>query len=143
MSYASITTLNAQFGAREVVALTDRDLDGIADQDVLDDALATADNLIDSYIGRRYPVPLVDVPKLISTVAGTIVRYNLSGAGVTETDPARNRYRDAIKLLESIRDGDLSLGPDPAGEPTAQATAIRVVGGNRKFVAETLDGDYF
>lgn len=143
MAYASLDSLNKQFGAREVVALSDRDLDGIPDQDVLEDALAAADNLIDSYIGRRYPVPLAPVPRLISTVAGTIVRYNLSGAGVTETDPARNRYRDAIKLLESIRDGDLSLGPDPAGDPTPQAAAIRVTGGNRKFVAETLDGDYF
>lgn len=142
MSYASLASLNAQFGDREVIALTDRDLDGIPDQDVLDDALAAADNLIDSYIGRRYPVPLVDVPKLITTIAGTVLRYNLSGAGVTETDPARNRYRDAIKLLESIRDGDLHLGPDTAGDPTAQSSAIRVTGGNRRFVADTLDGDY-
>lgn len=142
MPYATLDSLNKQFGQREVVALTDRDLDGIPDQDVLDDALAAADSLIDSYIGRRYQVPLVDVPKLIVTLAGAIVRYNLSGAGVTETDPARNRYKDAVRLLESLRDGEVSLGPDPAGDPPAQAAAIRVTGGNRKFVADTLNGDY-
>ncbi|MDP2786609.1 MAG: DUF1320 domain-containing protein [Pseudomonadota bacterium] len=142
MTYATLTTLNAQFGAREVVALTDRDMDGVPDQAVLDDALAAADSLIDSYIGRRYALPLADVPKLLVTLAGTLVRYQLSGAGVTETDPTRDRYRDAIKLLEAIRDGNIHLGPDPAGDQPAQASAIRVTGGNRKFVAGTLDGDY-
>jgi len=131
MPYASLTTLNHQFGAREVVALCDRDLDGVVDQDVLDEALAAADSLIDSYIGKRYPVPLAQVPKLITTLAGTIVRYHLSGAGVTETDPTRDRYRDAIKLLEAIRDGEIAIGPDTAGAETPQTAAIRVTGGDR------------
>lgn len=142
MTYATFSTLNLQFGAREVIALTDRDLDGVVDQDVLDLALASADSLIDTYIGRRYPVPLAEVPQVIVTLAGVIVRYQLSGAGVSETDPTRDRYRDAIKLLEAIRDGDIHLGPDPAGATTPQASGIRVSGGDRQFTAASLNGDY-
>lgn len=137
-TYATLSTLTLQFGERELIALTDHDRDGEIDQAVLDDALVTVDSIIDTYIGRRYPVPLADVPKILQSIAGHLFRYHLAGAEASETDPIRNRYKDAIKLLESIRDGLIHLGPDPAGDQPAQAKAIRVTGGNRRFTGDTL-----
>lgn len=60
---------------------------------------------------------------------------------VRETDAIRNRYRDAIKLLESIADGDVALGADlqPAtGNSTPPGGATAVLSGDRLFGDDVL-----
>jgi phage gp36-like protein len=114
--YATLANLNAQFGEREVIALTDRDLDGLPDQAVVDAALGIASDEIDAYLVSRYALPLASVPRLLSTLCCDIARYRLTGAEAQETDPSRNRYRDAIKMLEKIksatRNGHAQHGAD-------------------------------
>lgn len=122
MPYATQADMVAEFGEREVIALTDRDNLGYVDEALLTDRLAKASAEIDTYLVGRYSVPLSVVSPLIVTYTCDIARYRLSGAGVTEVDTVRNRYKDALRFLESVRDGKIDLGANvpPATDASTQ-----------------------
>lgn len=141
MPYAVAADMVAQLGEREVIALTDRNGDGAIDAAVLDDALVKAGVEIDSYLVGRYSLPLVGSFPLLTIYCCDIARYRLSGAEVTEVETARNRYKDALRFLESVRDGKIKLGPDASGQAAAESKRIVVVdGGARVFDRNTLSG---
>lgn len=138
MSYATQDDMTARFGEREVTALTDRNQDGEIDPDVLAYAIEEAGNVIDAHLAGRYSLPLPAVPRLLVGICCDIARYQLCGADTQETDPARNRHKDAIKLLESIKDGSLALGLTPANQPISTSPAVLIRNGTRVFTQDTL-----
>jgi len=141
MPYATQSDMTTLFGEREVIQITDRALLGVIDTAVLADALELASDEIDGYIGGRYALPLSSSPRLLSRVCCDIARYRLLGADAQETEPARNRYRDAIRLLEQVRDGKMTLGLDPAQQPVGTGPTIKINNGRRMFGPGSLD-DY-
>lgn len=138
MSYATAQDMIDEFGEREVIALTDRDNLGYIDNDLLARKLADAAALIDAHLVGRYALPLVGVFPLLRRYACDIARYLLSGADVTEVETVRNRYKDAVKFLESVRDGDIKLGADSAGQAATEPSRISVVGSDRVFTRDSL-----
>jgi phage gp36-like protein len=141
MSYAALSDLVAQFGDREVLALTDRDGDGVADALVYGMALQRASNTIDAYLAARYPLPLSVVPDQLVDICCDIARYKLCGAEVAETDAVSDRYKDALKTLGLIRDGKIDIGLTLAGAAPVESASVRVVGGGRTFSRNNLS-DY-
>lgn len=125
MSYATKTNMLARFGEPEVIALTDRTNLGVVDDTVLAGALAEADAEIDPYLAPRHVLPLASVPKILTGFACDIARYRLCGAGVTETDEIRNRYKDAIRFLEQAAAGKIGLGLDAANNVAAPANTVQ------------------
>lgn len=125
MSYATKTNMLARFGEPEVIALTDRANLGVVDDTVLAGALAEADAEIDPYLAPRHVLPLASVPKILTGFACDIARYRLCGAGVTETDEIRNRYKDAIRFLEQAAAGKIGLGLDAANNVAAPANTVQ------------------
>lgn len=138
MPYATAQDMEDQFGAREVLALTDRDNNGAVDTAALARALADADAAIDSYLAGRYTLPLRGVFPTLKRTACDLARYYLSGADVTEVEAVRNRYKDAIRYLESVRDGKTRLAADAAGAAAPEPARITVVGAERTFTRDTL-----
>lgn len=134
MAYATQADLVAQFGEREVMALADRDNLGIIDAGLVASALDDASAEIDGYLVGRYIVPITAVSRLIVTYCCDIARYRLSGATVTEVDTVRNRYKDAIRFLEGVRDGKNDLGVDvaPATDAAVQ-NLVYVTNGSNIF----------
>jgi len=126
MSYAAKANMIARFGEPEVIAVTDRTgaLD-VIDDAVLASALSEADAEIDPYLAPRHVLPLASVPKILTGFACDIARYRLSGAGVTETDAVRLRYKDAIKFLESVAAGRIGLGLDVANNVAQPANSVQ------------------
>lgn len=134
MAYASQAEMILAFGEREVIALTDRDNLGTLDAALLADQLDKASSEIDAYLVGRYSVPVSPVPPLIATFCCDIARYRLSGAAVAEVETVRNRYKDALRYLESIRDGKNNLPVELAPAPAAAQNLVQVVdGGDRIF----------
>ena len=138
MPYATAAQMEEQFGTRELIALTDRDNVGAVDSAVLARALADADAEIDSYLAGRYTLPLAGTFPALVRHACNLARYHLSGADVTEVEAVRNRYKDAIRWLESVRDGKTRLAADAAGLPATEPARISVVGPERTFTSDTL-----
>jgi phage gp36-like protein len=123
MTYAVQADLVERFGELEMVQLTDRQGLGIIDADVLDRALQDADAEINGYIGSRVTLPLTSVPKILVGYACDIARYKLYADDPIEN--VRNRYKDAIRFLELVGQGKLSLGVTTENEPVATAGGVK------------------
>lgn len=138
MPYATSQELIDRLGTREATMLSDRTNTGAPDATVLARALGEAEDVINGYIGRRYALPLTTsagqaaaTPETVKRLAIDIARYLLTGTEVMESEAVRNRYKDAISLLDKIADGkvrlgDLALagagGPAPVGGSFAART---------------------
>lgn len=141
MPYAIETDMISRFGNPEVVALTDRANTGLIDAAVLATAIELAGDEIDGYLSGRYGLPLANPPKLLTGLCCDIARYRLCGADVQETEAVRARYKDAVRVLEAVRDGKLTLGLDPAAQPVGTRDTVLINNGRRVFDQDALS-DY-
>lgn len=140
MPYATPQDLIDRLGEREATALSDRAHTGQPDVAVLADALALAEDEVNGYVGRRYALPLVNgsgqpaaAPSLLKRLVIDIARYRQTGTEIMETEAIRNRFKDAVRLLEQIARGEVSLGElalagAGGGAPVSGATAVRTGG---------------
>lgn len=117
--YALKQDIIDRIGVDELHVLADRDRDQIPDEEAITQALTDASTTIDTYVSRRYPVPLNPVPGIALTLCVTIAVYFLADRAGAMTDERRRRYEDAIKLLEQIAKGEVGLGmPTPGEQPS-------------------------
>lgn len=134
MAYATVEDMVARFSELEVIQLTDRNQDGLIDEDVAAVALADATAEIDAYLGR-FKRPFTDVPPILKRLCCDIARYRLTAAnGVLITDEIRNRYKiDVLDLLRAMAKGEVQLGVDDSGqEVDAGEDGIVFVNGKNK-----------
>lgn len=105
---ATLRTADRSTWAPADIAVADAALANV--QAAIDDA----DSVIDGYLAKRYPLPLVKVPGILVVYARAIARYNLhkSRQSLEATDPIVRDYRDGIKFLTAVAVGQLSLGAD-------------------------------
>ncbi len=118
MSYCSTQALIDRFSEDELISLTetkntDGDYTGAINQTQVDNAIADADATIDSYLAARYPLPLLQVPPILNRFACDIARYFLHDRAPLEE--VSNRYKEAIRFLEKVASGSISLGVDHTG----------------------------
>lgn len=136
MAYATVEDMVARFSELEVIQLTDRNQDGLIDEDVAAVALADATAEIDAYLGR-FKRPFTDVPPILKRLCCDIARYRLTAAnGVLITDEIRNRYKiDVLDLLRAMAKGEVQLGVDDGGEEVAAGEdgIVFVNGKNKVF----------
>jgi phage gp36-like protein len=119
VSYCVLADLKLQLSEAELIELTDDAALGEIDESVTTRAVADADGEIDAYLGMRYPVPLTTVPAIIRKLSVDISIRNLYvRRGDVVPKNRDDRYAAAVKLLEKIADGKISLGAnDPDGNP--------------------------
>ncbi len=138
--YATQEDMRVRFGQTELVQLTDRapTADQV-DTDVMGRALLDADAEINMRLHSRYALPLENVPRVLVNIACDIARWRLMEDRAT--DQVTRRYEEALKLLDRIAQGKLSLGLE-AGESRLKATGgPAVTGGARVFSRKRL-ADY-
>jgi phage gp36-like protein len=131
MSYASVADLDERYGATLITRLSDKDNTGERQGVVLESALEDADELINGHLDGRYPLPLSAVPRILVRISTAIARYFLEETCATER--AIEDYKMAIKLLEKIGKGDLSLGLSQEGERPEPGTSVEIVSGGHVF----------
>lgn len=131
MPYATQADMVSHFGERELIDLTDRfDVPlGLINAAVLAKALTRADAEIDGYLGVRFSLPLSVVPALLLDLACDIAHYHLYTLEVP--DLVSERYKAAIKTLQAIADGRVSLGL-PAATPQGGGL-VEMVSGPKLF----------
>lgn len=124
MPYASQQDMVDRFSEREIVLLTDRSgTADIIDTAVLGQAQTDADAEIDAYLASRYALPLASTPGSIVRIACDITRYRLYEDGAP--DIVVERYKAAVRFLEHLANGKVSLGL-PAAEQPADVQAAPV-----------------
>jgi phage gp36-like protein len=170
MSYVTLLQLAELPGALELSQVaTDRHAAGIVDAQLMEltltdgdrsaysaDDIAAADQararivqasgesdaLIDGYIGKRYrlPLPLTQIPTILTTWARAITRYKLHGERISSepSDPIVRDYKDALRFLQQVAEGKFSLGIE---DPEAQGNGpgeVRIDPGLKVFGREHL-----
>lgn len=88
---------------------------------VLEEAVRQAEERVDAYLRGRYELPLNPVPTVIKDACVHLARYWLYGRrpeGADLPEAVTSTYKDALKLLEDVRDGKLTLGtPQGTAQP--------------------------
>lgn len=107
MSYATSDDLVARFGEAELIANSDRAGAGVVDAGVVAAAIASAESIIDSYIGTRYALPLVSTPAVIKDICSDLARYALYTVEpmkivIDNRDAAIARLKDISRGLASL-----------------------------------------
>ncbi|WP_449246463.1 gp436 family protein [Desulfarculus baarsii] len=103
---------------------------GPAPEAVLLEAIEQADREIDAYLGVARAVPLEPAPAIVANLSAKIAVYNLYRRRPhLEAGEWAGEYQRALKLLERIAEGRLSLGggegPAAPLEPNAMVTISR------------------
>ena len=101
----------------------------------VDEAVVAADEVIDAHLRGRYTLPFEDTPPILKRISADIAIFHIYGrrpeGGLP--DAINARYKTAVRMLESIRDGKLNLGDDeetPPESPTYKTNKNRE---QRKF----------
>ena len=119
-SYATIEHLQTRYSERALRLMTDTNAQAV-NVSVAQNALTDASAEIDTYLGQRYVLPLVATqstndnvvteyhPALIRLACDIAVYRLQTLRPMDDIKDARQRYEDAIKLLNQMVKGDVLL----------------------------------
>lgn len=122
--YVDLTKLNAKYGTKKIIDLSDLDGDGNVDTDVVDKAISAAESKINSYVITRYTIASVITaqPPVILDTALSLTLYNLAEGRdpnyVIEDSEYDTIYKREIAWLEGIARGDIDLDVTDVTEQT-------------------------
>lgn len=124
MPYSDIDDIRKLVPEDVLIQLTDDEAAGLVNEQRVAEAISQADAEIDSYCGGRYSVPFSTVPEVVRKISVDIALYTLYCRRVEEAPAVRTeRYRNAIRQLEGIARGLISLGVDPAPSASTDGRA--------------------
>lgn len=128
MAYASVSDLIQRFGERELINnTTPEGMPGMSiDQVRVAQALTDASALIDSFLNRRFEVPLQEAPASIVNVCCKIARFDIAQSGATQpTDQMRLDQKDALAWLTLIAKGTVTLDGQTAANESSSWSRIQ------------------
>ena len=114
MPYITNSDIETRVGSAAYVQLADDDGDGAADTAVVDEIRLAAEAEVDSYLARRFAVP-VDVsvhPELAAVLASVtldLAEYRLRQRRPPVPNTAVDRHEHAIAWLSAVADGVIQL----------------------------------
>jgi len=141
--YCTINDLKTVIPEQDMIELTD---DMVPAQTIIaanvNRAISDAGELIDGYLRGRYTLPLAPVPGIIATLACDIAVYRLYARKVRVTPPegVSERYKAALKALEQIQKGEITLGSAGTVLPGDDQDQISVTEQDRIFTRNTMQG---
>lgn len=107
-------------------------------------AIHDADAEIDGYLMKRYPVPMVLVPAVVTKYSKDIALYNLiSRSGLDTGDRESNyltRYKNAIAFLTKVAKGDVDIVTETQTQQQAASTGFSITGSPRLFSRHSMSG---
>jgi phage gp36-like protein len=129
MPYAAVQDLIDRYGEAEIISLTaptGQDLTQINQTRALL-SLTNASSEIDSYLRRRYAVPLTSPDPTVVDACCKLARYDLAnGPSTTPSEAMRAGRKDAIAWLTAITEGRVTLdGSQPEGQVSFARTSDR------------------
>ncbi len=124
MAYATVQDMIGRFGETEMLRLSsvDGDLPATVNAVPVEQAIADADGIIDSYLRKRYSVPLSPVPRAITNASCVLARYELSVGGDREpADQVKAGRKDIVAWLTQLANGVATLEDAAPIAPTSSA----------------------
>ena len=145
MAYASLTDLEQRLGSAVYVQLTDDVGTGVPDADVADEAMRGAEGEVNSFLGRRYAVPVEtageeQMAAVLKSVTLDLAEYRLHTRRPTMPEDVRRKREAAVRWLQLVAAGQAVLpsSRELADNP-ALAPAGEVVGSPRALTREEME----
>lgn len=140
MAYADQADMEARFSTDDLIGLTDRGTPpaGAIDTAVLNAALDDATGEMNSYLGRRYAVPLASIPNDVKIKCVMIAYYRLHRDSVPEK--VRKDYEDALRWLRDVSTGVVVLDVDLAPAPAGSSDGAEIEAPDRIFATDKMGG---
>lgn len=103
-------------------------------------AITNASELIDGFLRGRYNLPLPTASKIITKIAVDISIYELYRRRVSGNMPEQvaEAYKNAMKLLDKIQNGSVSLGYESNDAVSPCKIKINKTADDRLFSKDTL-----
>jgi len=138
MAYCTQADLERRYGEQELIDLSDRSGNNAVDTQVVAEAIADAEALIDSYLEQRYrsKMPFSPVPTVLERIACSVARYNLYSNSIPEA--VQKAYDAAVDFLKAVVSGKASLGADE--QPPASGGLPQMESDGRIFGRSDSEG---
>lgn len=125
MAYVTNSDIEERLGSLGYVQLTDDDGDGVADVGVVDEARLGATGEVDSYLARRYQVPVdvsaqAELSGVLASITLDLVEYRLRSRRPPIPADAVQQHSRAIDWLKGVSEGRIEL-PSTSGVPPSTA----------------------
>jgi len=133
MSYCTLQDLIARYSEQEMLQLTDRDRDGVADAAFIAGVITDVDAQIDAHLAGRYALPLSQTPRVLVRIACELAREALAlanGARLDDRTPERSSANAARTMLRDIAKGTISIGTPV---PAPSTGSVEMTSGGRVF----------
>jgi phage gp36-like protein len=141
VQYCTYGEIKKQLPDAVIIQLTDDDLTGAVVMENVDKAIADAGSEIDGYCRKRYDVPFEPVPSIINKLAVDISIYNLFSRRDSEPPKVRtDRYNAAVRVLENIAKGTVTIGAAEDTVTQAPADLPRFTTPDPVFTKDSLKG---
>ena len=147
MAYITNADIEERLGSAIYVQLTDDDGDDQADVGVVDEARLAAEGEVNSYLARRYQVPIdldkhADLADLLASITLDLVEYRLRSRRPPVPKDTTDRHTRTIDWLRRVADGRIEL---PSAAPVADSTARGTLGeatGEERLLTRDELSDY-
>jgi len=146
MTYASTSDLKERMGAATYVQLTDDEGTGQADEDKAVEALEGAEGEVNSYLGRRYAVPVeltgeASTAAVLKSITLDLAEYRLHARRLIIPEDVRRKREAAVRWLEEVASGRAVLpSVDSLESNAATGPGGFVTGSERTFSRESMEG---
>jgi len=130
MGYVTNADIEERLGGAQYVQLTDDEGTGQADTDKVDEARLGAEGEVNSYIGRRYAVPVdlsryPELADVLRSIVLDLVEYRLHARRPPVPPDIIRKRQSALQWLERVARGEIVL---PATSVVTGNTATGTVG---------------
>jgi phage gp36-like protein len=124
-NYATKEDIDDLYGSDLLIKIADQDRDGVPDPAVVQRGLDSAQGLIDGALEGKYTLPLNGTSNLLRELAIDIAVYKICLVRSVRTNEMRQRYDDAMSILDKIAAGKqgIALTPPSDGSGTGTGTA--------------------
>ncbi|MBF0546224.1 MAG: DUF1320 domain-containing protein [Candidatus Riflebacteria bacterium] len=137
MPYCVKQDMIDRFGTTELAELTANST--TIDDTVLARAMSGAEAEINGYLLAKYSLPLASPPDILKELNCDIARYKLYRK-VPAPERIKDTYDEAVKTLEKISKGVISLGITSAQTPVAPVGGPQIENTDRVFDRAGLSG---
>lgn len=149
MAYCTSGDITKRLPETIIIELTDDENAGVVDSDVVDAAIADADEEIDAFLSLHYTLPFDATPAIVLRMSADLAVCNLYARRDHVELPKQwaDRCQATRRMLEKMAEGKLRLDvPDPASSSddgveatSSKSDRIFSIGKNSDSTSGTLD----
>lgn len=145
MAYVTNNDIEERLGTAAYIQLTDDTGSGNADIDKVDEARLGAEGEVNSYLGRRYAVPIdltlhAEVADVLKSFVLDLVEYRLHSRRPPVPSAVSSKRNQAIAWLDRVARAEVVLpSVAPLAENPATGLAAETSSNERIFTRDELD----